>query len=61
MDRQYLITGTKFERLKDKWVGQVVEMTGNAYYGFEFIHPDGSKEDSIFFYFKKADDPVHRV
>ena len=56
MDRRYLITSTKFKKLKDKWVGQVVEMTGNAYYGFEFIHPDGSKEDSIFFYFEKVND-----
>ena len=56
MDRQYLITGTQHKRLKDKWVGKVVELTGNAWRGFEFIHPDGSKEGSIFFYFKKVSD-----
>ena len=54
MDRKYLITDTDHNDLRKKWVGQIVDMRGNAYYGFELIHPDGSIVPSSFLYFKKV-------
>ena len=62
MGKLYLITEDRrpmcYRKRKDlsQYIGQVAEMRGNAWVGFEFLFKDGTRLGQSLFYYESVDD-----